>query len=241
MSDMGNLSSQHFNKIDGSWQRRPDRSNRDQQMHAMFSLRGLVACGGAAYLAFDRSSSIPLLIFVFFATNYVVGRRLGDVVTDSKKVQRFLHFTLPVVVDSLLYISYPWWSLMWTARGQEKESLVGLDTYASRTVGTSDLTAEDERAFDGAGIELCGGFNSGSSGSFRGKVYASAVSDVTGISLYQEWISPEEMRQMAASLQVCDPEKVAAKDGDVTASEVRNLAAFFQICAERGLGLFGWS
>jgi hypothetical protein len=32
-------------------------------------------------------------------------RRLGDVVTDSKKVQRFLHFTLPVVVDSLLYIS----------------------------------------------------------------------------------------------------------------------------------------
>ena len=48
MSDMGNLSSQYFNKIDGSWQGRPDRSNRDQQMHAMFSLRGLVACGGAA-------------------------------------------------------------------------------------------------------------------------------------------------------------------------------------------------
>jgi len=74
MSDTGNLSSQHFNKIDGSWQRRPDRSNRDQQMHAMFSL-GLVACGGAADLAFDRSSSTPLLIFVSFATNYVVGRR----------------------------------------------------------------------------------------------------------------------------------------------------------------------
>jgi len=120
MSDMGNLSSQYFNKIDGSWQRRPERSNRDQQIHARFSLRGLVACGGAAYLAFAWSSSIPLLIFVFFATNYVVGRRLGDVVTDSKKVQRFLHFTLPVVVDSLLYISYPWWSLMWTARGQER-------------------------------------------------------------------------------------------------------------------------
>jgi len=130
---------------------------------------------------------------------------------------------------------------MWTARGQEKESPLGLDTYASRTVGTSDLTAEDERAFHGAGIELCGGLNSGGSGSFRGKVYASAVSDVTGISLYEEWISPEEARQMAAALQVCDPEKVAAKDGDVTASEVRNLAAFFQICAERGLGLFGWS
>ena len=73
MSDTGNLSSQHFNKMDGSWQRRPDRSNRDQQMHAMFGLRGLVACGGAAYLAFDRSSSIPLLTFVFFAANS--GRR----------------------------------------------------------------------------------------------------------------------------------------------------------------------
>ena len=56
---------------------------------------------------------------------------------------------------------------MWTARGQEKESPLGLDTYASRTVGTSDLTAEDEMAFDAAGIELCGGFNSGGSGSFR--------------------------------------------------------------------------
>ena len=130
---------------------------------------------------------------------------------------------------------------MWTARGQEKESPLGLDTYASRTVGTSDLTAEDERAFHGAGIELCGGLNSGGSGSFRGKVYASAVSDVTGISLYQEWISPEEVRRMSAALQVCDPENVAAQDGHVTASEVRNLAAFFQICAERGLGLFGWS
>jgi hypothetical protein len=100
MSDMGNLSSEYFNKIDGSWQRRPDRSKRDQQIHARFSLPGLVACGGAAYLAFDRNSSIPLLIFVFFATNYVVRLRLGDVVTDSTKVQRFLYFTLPVVVDS---------------------------------------------------------------------------------------------------------------------------------------------
>jgi len=122
-----------------------------------------------------------------------------------------------------------------------EERLVGLDTYASRTSGRQDLTAEDEMAFDAAGIELCGGFHSGGGGSFRGKVYASAVSDVTGISLYQEWISPEEARQMAAALQVCDPEKVAAKDGDVTAYEVRNLAVFFQICAERGLGLFGWS
>ena len=122
-----------------------------------------------------------------------------------------------------------------------EERLVGLDTYASRTSGRQDLTAEDERAFDDARIELCGGFHSGGGGSFRGKVYDSAVSDVTGISLYQEWISPEEVRQMAAALQVCDPENVAAKDGDVTAYEVRNLAVFFQICAERGLGLFGWS
>ena len=130
---------------------------------------------------------------------------------------------------------------MWQDTKASEERLVGLDTYASRTAGGSDLTVEDERVFDEAGIELCGGFHSGGGGSFRGKVYASTVSDVTGISLYHEWISPEEVRQMAAALQDCDPEEVAEKDGDVTAHEVRNLAAFFEICAGRGLGLVGWS
>jgi hypothetical protein len=122
---------------------------------------------------------------------------------------------------------------------------MGLDTYASRTPGDVNLTDEDERIFEEAGIELCGGMFSGDGGSFRGKVYSDVVAHVSGVSLYEEWIPPETVREMAEAFDRCDPEAVErdmAEDGvyETTASEVRNLQRFFRICADRGFGLVGW-
>lgn len=117
---------------------------------------------------------------------------------------------------------------------------MGLDTFASRSRGDVALTPEDERAFEDARIELCGGMYSGEGGSFRGKMYASVVLDVADVSLFQEWIPPEVVGEMAAAFDRCDPERVAAEERDVTPAEILELRRFLHLCADRGLGLIGW-
>jgi hypothetical protein len=121
---------------------------------------------------------------------------------------------------------------------------MGLDTYAARSP-ESELPEEDQQVFDEAGLMLCGGLNSGSGGSFRGKVYADVVENVSGISLYQEWIPPNVVQAMAEAFDRCDPEAVEGEMAHgahpASAVEVGELRRFFRICADRGLGLVGWS
>jgi hypothetical protein len=116
---------------------------------------------------------------------------------------------------------------------------MGLDTYASRSPEDIALTEEDLQAFSEANIELCGGIYSGGEGSFRGKVYATAILEITGRGLYQEWIPPETVREMYAALQACDPQEDSWDR--VTPQEILELRRFFKVCSERGLGLINWS
>ncbi len=121
---------------------------------------------------------------------------------------------------------------------------MGLDVYALRSPKTG-LTEEDVCAFDEAQIELCGGIFSGSGGSFRGKVYDTLICDLTGVSLYQGWIPPETVREMAAALHRIDDEKFEKEMAKKYSWEehsrltLENLRKFFDVCAERGLGLAG--
>ncbi len=122
---------------------------------------------------------------------------------------------------------------------------MGLDTYAAGAPDQTTLPDEDERAFEEAGLELCGGMHSGDGGSFRGKVYAGAVEYVTGVSLYELWIPPERVREMAAAFERCDPDQVeaelAGEYGETTRFEIRELGRFLHVCADHGLGLVGWA
>jgi hypothetical protein len=121
---------------------------------------------------------------------------------------------------------------------------MGLDVFAMCSPGEG-LTIEDERAFEDAGIDLCGGIYSGGAGSFRGKVYDTLILDLTGISLYQVWIPPETVRQMAQALQRVDPQEFERNLAEnyswekYSADTITNLSRFFSICVERGLGLAG--
>jgi hypothetical protein len=111
-----NSSSDYFTRFGTSLQRRPDRSEHDKKVHAVFNLFGLLAGAAAAYLAWAMSDTISLPIFVFFLTSYLVGRGLGDLVTDPDKVRRFFYFVLPAAIDcGLLYVAYLWWDRMWLA------------------------------------------------------------------------------------------------------------------------------
>jgi hypothetical protein len=131
---------------------------------------------------------------------------------------------------------------------------MGLDIFASRSEEDIMLTTPDLQAFSDAGIDLCGGLFSGDPGSFRGKLYDTLLLDITHVNLYQPWIPPETVRAMYAALLNCVPaallgtyqEIAASLDCDYTGDSLEELTAdilelrkFFQVCAERGLGLIG--
>ena len=88
---------------------------------------------------------------------------------------------------------------------------MGLDSIISRSPDEVVLTPEDERTLTEPGIDLCGGVFSNGVTSFRGKVCDLFVSEVTGVSLSQEWIPPETLAEMADKLTACDPDTVGAQ------------------------------
>ncbi len=119
---------------------------------------------------------------------------------------------------------------------------MGLDVYA-QPGPNEELTPEDERAFEVAEVQLCGGMLSGADGSFRGKVYSRLVASITGESLYQEWIPPERVKAMYEAFLRCEPREFDDdhdhRFADVETA-VRNLTKFLGVCVARGLGLVGW-
>jgi hypothetical protein len=112
---------------------------------------------------------------------------------------------------------------------------MGLDNYASRTPELG-LDEDDEAAFREANVHLC---ECDGDSSFRGKLYVSLVLEVTGVALVSEWIPPEVVRRMAEVLAACDADAAVVDEQHATAGDVTELARFFGLCADRGLGLIG--
>ena len=118
----------------------------------------------------------------------------------------------------------------------------GLDNFISRSPDEVVLTPEDERAFVESGIALCGGMYSDGVTSFRGKIYELFVAEVTGESLYQEWLPPKTVAEMADKLAACEADMARETldlDEDFVPGpgEIRGLQTLFRICADRGLGI----
>ncbi|HJW75398.1 MAG TPA: hypothetical protein VJ787_06980, partial [Thermoleophilia bacterium] len=91
-------------------------------------------------------------------------------------------------------------------RAEIEGRAMGLDTYASRSRDDIVLTPEDKAVFESLDLKLCEWIGDGS---FRGKVYLDVVDTVAGVCLTMEWISPEEVAEMAAAFEACDPEEVS--------------------------------
>ena len=74
---------------------------------------------------------------------------------------------------------------------------------------------------------------------FHGKIYKILIQEITGVSLYQDWIPPETIREMSQALADCDPqEAIELTDAwERTTYDVIELRKFFKVCADRGLGL----
>ena len=110
-------------------------------------------------------------------------------------------------------------------------------TSGARSRDPQGLTNEEIEALDAAAptISLLG--------SIRGRTIVDLVHHVSGVHLQQEWIEPEVVEAMADAFARCDPE-AAIRETDSswyqpTTEHIDELGAFFRVCAERGLGLYG--
>jgi hypothetical protein len=123
---------------------------------------------------------------------------------------------------------------------------MALDICAARNP-EGELTDEDVQAFRDAKIKLWpGAFGDGVT-SFGGGEYDTLVTIVTGFSLYKKWIPPETVRKMANLLNRYSADQLvdiwneaAGEDLSLEEDELASLQRFFDICAERGLGLVGF-
>jgi len=119
---------------------------------------------------------------------------------------------------------------------------MGLDNFAQRASG-EELTDEDVAAFEAEGPYLCEGLAAGDPGGFRGKVYCSLVLEITGESLYDDFIPPDRVKAMYKALRDCNPDDCTGR-GDYRfgelESQIDNLRKFFKVCAERNLGIASW-
>ncbi len=123
---------------------------------------------------------------------------------------------------------------------------MGLDNYLTKD-DTTELPLEVLKDLEG--VNLCGGMMSGNGtdGSFRGKVYAAEVEQITGVSLYEAKIPPETLRSMAkAMILALDKVGLSTTVEEVLDTpsehidEVGDLVVLFAVGAKHGCTLVSW-
>ena len=117
---------------------------------------------------------------------------------------------------------------------------MGLDNFASKSEVISKLSDKDVKAFKKENINLCEGMFSDGEVSFRGKVYAMVVLEITGVSLFDYWIPPEKVYEMWQDFENCNLEKFANDHPGIRYSDsdsVNELRKLFMVSAKCKLGL----
>ena len=104
---------------------------------------------------------------------------------------------------------------------------MGLDNYW--------MKAKEEFGHIEGEFKICGGMLSGNGNdSFRGKVYARIIKDITNEDLYDDMISNETVKQMADDLENTKfiPEYIA--EYDIEKDEFEDLVKMFRLHADAG-------
>ena len=118
-----------------------------------------------------------------------------------------------------------------------KENDMGLDNIWKKS--------KDENGFIEGEFKICGGVFSGSGNdSFRGKVYARLVEDITGVSLYgdpETFETPNEtVKQMAIDLEETEWRDSYIQNYDIEEQEFKDLVRMFRLHADAGHYLLAW-
>ena len=117
---------------------------------------------------------------------------------------------------------------------------MGLDTYAYHGTHNEHLPDHLFEHIPALCQGICGSQHSG----FSGKVYAHVVEEITGYSLYAEWLCADQVKQMATRFQdwllVPRNYKTYYANTGVSERELRSLAEWFSVVAENGGRVHGW-
>ena len=90
-------------------------------------------------------------------------------------------------------------------------------------------------------LNLCGGMLSGNgAGSFRGKAYARLIEAATGVSLYRERISNEDIVAMAGALESYQPSRTTDDEIADAEADLPDLRRMFRAYGNAGFELRGW-
>jgi hypothetical protein len=105
--------------------------------------------------------------------------------------------------------------------------------------------SKDEAGVVEGEFKICGGMFSGSGNdSFRGKVYARLVEDITGVSLYgdpETFETPSEtVKQMADDLEATEWRDSYIQNYDIEEQEFKDLVRMFRLHADAGHYLLAW-
>ena len=115
---------------------------------------------------------------------------------------------------------------------------MGLDNFWKKSKEEAGIVEGD--------FKICGGMFSGSGNdSFRGKVYARLVEDITGISLYgytneTDEIPNEIIREMADTLEKTEFRPEYIVQYDIEHDEFKDLVRMFRLHADAGHYLVAW-
>lgn len=118
---------------------------------------------------------------------------------------------------------------------------MGLDVFIERE-GMEDLPSEDIAVFKALGnLPLMNWAVGDTFVAFRGRPYEDFVLEVCNISLYREWIPPDEVGKMAKAIESLDYTSQEVQEildaTEISEAEVQALGQIFRLCAKRGLGL----
>ena len=114
---------------------------------------------------------------------------------------------------------------------------MGLDNYWKKS--------KDEAGVIEGEFNICGGMFSGSGNdSFRGKVYAQFVEDVTEVSLYGDpdtyEVPNETVKKMADDLEATEWRDSYIENYDIEEQEFKDLVRMFRLHADAGHYLYAW-
>jgi len=110
---------------------------------------------------------------------------------------------------------------------------MGLDNFWKKS--------EEEAGTIEGDFKLCGGLFSGSGNhSFRGKIYARLIEDITNESLYDDLIPNEKVKEMADALESTEFRPEYITHYDIEEDEFKDLVRMFRLHADAGHYLISW-
>lgn len=97
-----------------SFEPRVNNRQRIRKLRTIFSVLGIFIAIASGVLTYTETQEWALGIFVFLWTQFLVARAIPDLITDAKKIRRFIFFTLhPAIGVAILLGAYELWEIWW--------------------------------------------------------------------------------------------------------------------------------